>query len=376
MKISSNEIQGLAFADMSGAPSIKPRPTTPFLVTREDIDAEIARLAEISRPANGRRASRIVHPSASGGVPSLTPSTDVVIQVLRPGEETLAYRSNANEIEICIRGSGQVIAADAMHQTSRFDVWNIPPMRVHRYKNTGSDIWVRLTYSNAPLLEKLAVMFSEEGDEIKSQETQDDGLSSTKKQKYSREESPDLPIGSAGARLQGYEFLTDIQVVENKTLLWRWQDVQPNLPVSVGDGHRPIWLLYNPATEKRAGTNNSFFATWAGGAQGTPPYAGMRGHRHTSASINYHASGHGTSIVDGVVVEWKAGDLLFSAPGWSEHAHYFGSDERWEVLTVQEHPMHIALGSLLWQEKMDGPIYALGAEQGQTGYTAPREVGA
>ncbi|HEY0294428.1 MAG TPA: hypothetical protein VGC69_03730 [Bordetella sp.] len=368
-------MRGLVFADVSGEPSKKPQPTTPFLVTREDIDAEIARLADIARQANGRRASKIVHPAASDGMLSLTPSTDVAIQVLKPGEETLDYRSNANEIEICIRGSGRVIAADATHEVGRFDVWNIPAMRVHRYKNTGSDLWVRLTYSNAPLLEKLAVFFSEEGDEIKSQETRQDGLSPVTKKKYSREEAPDMPIGSEGARLRGYEFLTDIEVVENKTLLWRWQDVRPYLPMRVGDGHRPIWLLYNPATEKRAGTNNSFFATWTGAVPGMPPFAGKRGHRHTSASINYHASGHGTSVVDGVTVEWKAGDLLFSAPGWSEHAHYFGSDG-WEVLTIQEHPMHIALGSLLWQEKIDGPIYALGAERGQAGYQGPREVGA
>lgn len=375
MKISSSELRGLSFADVSGAPSRKPQPTTPFLVTREDIDAEIERLTDIARPANGRRASKVVHPDSGDAFLSLTPSTDVAIQVLKPGEETVAFRSNANEIEICIRGSGQVIAADATHQVGLFDVWNIPPMRVHRYRNTGPDLWVRLTYSNAPLLEKLAVLFSEQGDEIQSQETQNDGLSSTTKQKYSRVDAPDLPIGSAGARLRGYEYLTDIEVVENRTLLWRWQDVRPHLPVTAGDGHRPIWLLYNPATEKRAGTNNSFFATWTGAVPGMPPFAGKRGHRHTSASINYHASGHGTSVVDGVTVQWKAGDLLFSAPGWSEHAHYFGTDG-WEVLTIQEHPMHIALGSLLWQEKIDGPIYALGSQRGQSGYVGPREVGA
>ena len=106
-----------------------------------------------------------------------------------------------------------------------------------------------------------------------------------------------------------------------------------------------------------------------------PPYAGDRGHRHTSASINYHTRGSGSSIVDGERIHWEEGDLLFSAPAWAEHAHYHGPDG-WTVLTVQDHPMHIATGSLLWQEDMTGPIYSLGAGEGQKGYVSPREVGA
>ena len=140
-----------------------------------------------------------------------------------------------------------------------------------------------------------------------------------------------------------------------------------------GDG-RTIMLLYHPVTERRAGTTPSYFGTWARIPAGTPPYSGTRGHRHISASINYHVQGWGRSVVDGATVEWKAGDLLLSAPTWSEHAHYMGSDGA-TVLTVQDHPMHIALGSLLWQERMNGPILALGQQEGQTGYTAPRHKG-
>ncbi|AWT57612.1 hypothetical protein [Mycolicibacterium smegmatis] len=80
------------------------------------------------------------------------------------------------------------------------------------------------------------------------------------------------------------------------------------------------------------------------------------------------------STVDGVDIVWEAGDLLLSAPGWLEHAHYEGPD-RLAVYTVQDHPLHIGMESLVWQEKMDGPLLALGSEAGQTGYVGPREAG-
>jgi hypothetical protein len=81
------------FADCSGQAARKPEIWRPYLVTREAIDAEVERLAALPRPANGRRASRIVHPSASLSM-GFTPGTDVSVQVLLPGESTTIARTN------------------------------------------------------------------------------------------------------------------------------------------------------------------------------------------------------------------------------------------------------------------------------------------
>ena len=70
-----------------------------------------------------------------------------------------------------------------------------------------------------------------------------------------------------------------------------------------------------------------------------------------------------------------AGDLLLSAPSWSEHAHFIHPQGA-SVLTVQDHPLHIGMESLIWQERMDGPILTPGSEAGQTGYVGPRIAGA
>ena len=62
-------------------------------------------------------------------------------------------------------------------------------------------------------------------------------------------------------------------------------------------------------------------------------------------------------------MEWKAGDLQFSAPGWMIHGHASGP-QGFEALTIQDHPFHIANESLIWQENLKGPVLNLGAEEG------------
>lgn len=372
MHINPSEHQALPFLDQSGRVPRQPQIWDPLLVTREAINAEIERLCRIERPDNGMRNSAIVHPASRTGN-SVTPATSVSIQVLLPGEKTVPRKTNANLLEMGIRGAGRVIV-DGSFDTALHDVWTVPSMRGHVHENTGSEPWVRLTYSNAPLLELLGVLYEKEGVAVLDISRSEDGLTEQQKRNYAWENSPDLLLTPAGARLRGYEFLTDIPVVPNPALHWPWEKVFPHLSQKFNDGNRRLWLLYHPATERRNGTTGTCFATIGGCPAGTPPYTSKHGHRHTSASINYHISGHGYSVVDGARVDWKAGDLLLSAPGWSEHAHYHG-EEGWRVLTVQDHPLHIAMGSLLWQEKHDGPILALGSEEGQKGYTSPRVQG-
>ena len=66
--------------------------------------------------------------------------------------------------------------------------------------------------------------------------------------------------------------------------------------------------------------------------------------------------------------------ISLSAPSWSEHAHYPGPEGH-GILTIQDHPLQIGMESLIWQERMDGPILTLGSDPGQTGYVGPRQQG-
>jgi gentisate 1,2-dioxygenase len=81
--------------------------------------------------------------------------------------------------------------------------------------------------------------------------------------------------------------------------------------------------------------------------------------------VNYFISGRGWSTVDGERIDWSAGDLVFIAPGWATHHHASGP-EPVQQLAVQDNPLHLAMGSLVWQEDLAEPPRLLGAEPGFT----------
>ncbi|MNY05415.1 5-nitrosalicylic acid 1,2-dioxygenase [compost metagenome] len=152
-------------------------------------------------------------------------------------------------------------------------------------------------------------------------------------------------------------------MLESKALHWPWQAVSRYLPtvedMARGYNGRRLFVLYNPATERRIGTTHSFFAT----ISSSPPDNHHVPHRHSSSAINYYLRGNGYSKVNGVRLDWKAGDLILSAPGWAMHSHHSGT-ETTSALTVQDHPLQIAMESLIWQERMQEPILALGSQSG------------
>jgi len=359
--------------DVSGTNYTKPESWRPFVVPRAEILSEIERLADEPTPENGRRAALVVHPQATAPGLGFAPGTDVTISVLKPGERTTPVRRNSNQIEIVIGGAGVVNVGQQEFAVEQNDIWNVPSMQTYSYKNTGRTLFARLGYSNAPLLEKLGAHYFEENPQpvVVDEELKE---TVTQKRRYARENAPDFAVTPEGARLRGYEYLVDIEVLESKAILWPWKAVQPHLRSSGNVDARRILLLYNPATERRNGTTHSYFATLAGREPNSPAEHRGRGHRHTSASINYYFLGNGgSSIVEGVEYEWGAGDLMLSAPSWLEHANYnHASPVGNTTLTVQDHPLHIGMESLIWQEEIDGAIHTLGSQAGLKGYTSPR----
>jgi gentisate 1,2-dioxygenase len=359
------------FDERSGRPIEQPTPWRPMKVSGAEIDALIERLAAAPVPSDGYRGAGIVHPESTGAVRSFAPAIDVTVEVLLPGESTAPLRRNSSQVVIGIRGSGQVDAGGRTIDLARWDVCNIPSMRPYRHRNTSGSLWARLTYTNFPLLSRLGVGYAEALQDYPTEVTHGEPASS----KYNRTNAPDFAVSDLGSRVRGYEYLTDIEVVENNAQHWPWAAVAEHLSSELGDGKRLILAYYNPATERRNGATHSFFVTATQVPAGFPPFpTDRRGHRHSSTAINYHFCGTGSSVVDGHTIEWGPGDLLLSAPGWREHLHQPGPDGI-GVFTVQDHPLHIGMESLIWQEDMTGPILTLGAEAGVTGYVGPREAG-
>jgi gentisate 1,2-dioxygenase len=216
-----------------------------------------------------------------------------------------------------------------------------------------------LSYSNAALLERLNIHFVDEHppeDEHGASHERDEASES-------REIEDIIPLSLDGASLMRYEGLINPAVVEQPVLHWPWRAVRPELDklADLGADYRGrrLYLLYNPASGRTNGTTNSFFAT----ITVRPPRIVDPPHRHSAAAINYYLSGSGYSRVDGERLEWKAGDLMFSAPGWATHNHA-SNDEVVYELTVQDTPFNLAIDSLMWQEDLTRPPILLGSHRG------------
>jgi gentisate 1,2-dioxygenase len=351
---------GMTDAD-SGLDTARPADAwPPVLISREQITAEIERLADLPRPANGRRQTRFVHPSACALGEGLNPGVEVTLDVLKPGEETAPIRHNATQVNFCIRGSGHTVVGGRRIDFAQYDVWNHPSFATYRHVNDGGDVQARLTYSNAPLLRLLRVHLVDEHPPTEPdlaivEETSDDPAR--------RSPYGSFPLGEQGAWLMPYEILINPPAVESKALHWPWRAVKENLDKLAALGKtyvgRRLYLLYNPMTGRCNGTTPSFFATMTI----RPPKIVDRPHRHVSSAINYYFHGSGFSVVAGERYRWKAGDLMVSAPGWAVHNHA-SHDEPVYELTIQDQPLHIVMESLLWQESLKHPAALLGAETG------------
>lgn len=337
----------------------------PIIVSGARIAEEIERLASLPRPANGRRRTQFIHPSAQAPGNGFAPGIGVTLDVLLPGESTAPIRHNSTQVNFCIRGQGYTLVNGKRISFAEFDVWNHPSYSVYRHFNDGPDIQARLTYSNAPLLEMLRVHLVDEEPE--------DAENAPPEAQHDDDPRRKSPYGSFqltqdGAWLMPYEILINPPSVQSPTLHWPWAQVRDNLDklADLGKDYigRRLYLLYNPMTGRTNGTTPSFFATMTI----RPPKIVDRPHRHVSAAINYYFKGRGRSTVDGVVYEWGPGDLMLSAPGWGVHNHA-SYDEPVYELTVQDQPLNIMMESLLWQESLKEPPALLGA---QTGFVTNR----
>jgi len=329
------------------------------VISKETIDAEVERLANLPKPANGRRRSLIQHPANQLST-GLAPGIGVALDVLLPGERTVPYRQNSTQVNFVIRGKGHSVVGGSRFDVKLYDVWNTPSMQPYWHRNDGKDIYVRLTYTNAALLEFMNIHFVEENPSP---------VEMVKEQLRAEEEARHVnpygtfPLSEDGAYLMPYEQLIDPPTVDSKALHWPWEKVKAHLDKleALGADYvgRRLYMMYNPMTGRTHGCTPNFFATMTI----RPPKIVDRPHRHTSSSINYYFHGSGRSTVEGKVYEWKAGDLMLSAPGWAIHNHA-SYDESVYELTIQDQPMNIAMESLLWQESMKAPAALLGAQHG------------
>ncbi len=337
----------------------------PVVMPKEEIDAEIARLAALPRPNNGVRRARFVHPrSVNETAHSWAPGVDVSLDVLLPGERTRPVRQNSSVVNFCIQGGGTIVQNGKPTEFGQYDVVTTPSMWVHEYVNDTAEIQVRLRYSNGALLERLKIHYVDE--DPPAHGSREDDLTATAEEEGTWHHSKfgAFQLTGEGAWLMPYEGLVNPPAARIVPIHWPWEKVKAELDkyaAGLGQDYegRRLYLLYDPVTGRSNGTTTNFFATITNRPAGITD----RPHRHASAAMNYYFGGRGHSVVEGKRYEWKAGDFMFSAPGWATHAHSSEEGPVYE-LTIQDMPFCINTDCLLWQEDMRGPISLLGSHAG------------
>ena len=335
----------------------------PVVISKEDIEAEVARLAGFARPNNGVRRSMIAHPEADDRSLGLAPGIDVSVDVLLPGERTQRVRQNSNIVNFCIQGAGSMAINGETFEFAQYDVITTPSMAVHEYVNETGDMQVRLRYSNGAMLERLNIHLVDEDPPLHGAPDNDMTEAADEMEEGSQNPYGTFELTEDGGWLMPYEKLINPEPVEIKPHHWPWKKVKVELDklVSLGPKYkgRRLYLLYDPVTGRTNGTTPNFFATLTirpGGIVDRP-------HRHASAALNYYFAGNGYSVVEGKRYPWKAGDLMLSAPGWAIHNHASDEGPVYE-LTIQDMPLNINMDSLLWQEELKGPVSLLGSHAG------------
>src|SRR5258705_8626871 len=136
-------------------------------------------------------------------------------------------------------------------------------MQANWHQNNGSDLFVRLTYSNAAVLDMMNVHDVEENpppaESIKHQEFSEEDKK--------RRASPfgTFQLNDQGAWLMPYEILINPPSVPSPALLWPWLEVKAHLDKleALGKDYvgRRLYLLYNPLTGRTNDTPPDVFAT-------------------------------------------------------------------------------------------------------------------
>ena len=343
---------------------------------RATLETQREKLLAVPRIDAGTRRCSIVHPnSLSAG---LAPGIRVSLETLAPGERAASAITNATSICFAIDGSATGSTDGTERNVARWDTWTVPSMAIETYEATGNRNQTTpfsfLRFSNASMLDLLGVHWTEKRAGLNADRP--GGIEETGHWPAPRP-FPEGSVGSLGNdgrvgafseegpfRLE-YERLIDPPFVGARSWKWSWEQVRSQLDDLHGLDERyagrRVCLLYDPATGRTNGTTFNLFASMCMRPAGIIDTA----HRHTAAAVNYFFSGNGWSTINGERVEWSEGDLVFAAPGWTAHHHASGADDVYQM-AVQDNPIHLAMGSLLWQEDFDATPKLLGIEPGFT----------
>jgi gentisate 1,2-dioxygenase len=244
-----------------------------------------------------RRNLILINPVAGNGYG--TGATLVAAyQMLLPGEHARSHRHTPNALRLIMESdAGAYTTVDGVRVPMLpNDVVLTPSWMWHGHGNEGALPAYWIDYLDVPLVQAVEPMFFEL-----------------------------FPGGIQAAE----------RIEERSPLRFAWSDVEPQLHAQPLDASGRFGRKLVFDTPSLRTIRLAMHALDGGGV--TAP------HQTTATNIYSVVSGTGTTVVDGVELEWQRGDV-FVAPGWRPHVHRAASHA--VLFCVNDEPLLEAIGML------------------------------
>jgi len=273
-------------------------------------------------PNAHRRVLTLNNPATRGGA---THTITGAVQIVLPGEIAPSHRHTAAAIRFIIQGTGTITMVDGEPCVMEpGDLVLTPGWSWHGHINQGTGPMVWMDSLDVPIVATLKAMRQEDYPDELNPATKDIGDSE----------------GRYGA---GY-----LQPVWERTsspisplLRFPWAKTEDALHALAKYDASPYddvaFRYTNPATGK------DVLPTLGCWIQMLRPGVHTKAHRHTTSSVYHVFRGRGSTIVDGVQIDWEKGDFI-ALPPWTWHEHVNRSaDEEAILFSTNDTPIFDSL---------------------------------
>lgn len=305
-------------------PATPPARATPYLWTSKHMRVLAERAGDLITISRGgdRRVLALANPSL-GGAPYATPTLWGAIQYLKPGESAPGHRHTPAAIRFVLEGRGTwtTVDGDACDMEPG-DLVLTPPWRWHDHCNAGGDPMVWFDGLDLPLVRSLDAVFFEpfEPDELQPVEGHN-------RSEQRHRGAGLLPMGTGPVTA----------TASSPLLRYRWADTDHELTrlLEESDGRSASVEYVHPETGAPVMPTLGCTITRVLATHRTATT------RQVASSVVVVHHGRGSSVVDGVRMDWGPGDM-FAVPAWAPVEHR--ADDDADLFAITDAPALAALG--------------------------------
>ncbi|MEE8518146.1 MAG: cupin domain-containing protein [Dehalococcoidia bacterium] len=308
-------------------------PYGPFQWPWKVVEPMVMKSAEIMKPGPEahRRIVGLNNPLTPNHNPTHT--INVAVQLVLPGEEAPSHHHTLTAIRFILRGQGITVVDGEPCTMAPGDLVLTPSWAWHGHANRTDEPVIWMDVLDGGLIRSLYASLYED---------YPDGRASMQPASKAQDES--MSRYGGGALRPAWD-RSSPRV--SPLMRYPWEQTERALHQAAqveGSPFDDVALEFtNPLTGGHA------LPTLACGMQLLRPGMHTRSHRHSSSSVHQVFRGSGSTVVDGVQINWEEGDI-FSLPPWSWHEHVNGSStEEAIIFSTSDLPVLEAL-NLYWED--------------------------